>query len=133
MQNNLKNNVHWIFYVLGICTYTILILINKNYFPILIIGLIGLLYVWVLLSVLNKQYQTKHFIYTICFTGFLVSATLFFMHVLIQPINNFEFSTNANGYQPQREEFVPVVLNFHVFAKVLFLFFLFSIPIIIYK
>ena len=85
MLNNLKNNLQWIFYILGILIYTIFIFIDRGYFPMLIIFLIALLYLWVIIAVLNNQYSTKQFIYSICGVGFLIATTIFFMNALVEP------------------------------------------------
>ena len=132
MLNNLKNNLHWMFYILGLIVYTVFIFIDKGLFPILIILLITLLYIWVMLSIWNEQYTTKHFLYTICCTGFIASTTILFINGLTQPVDII-FASDENGVYPNKTEYVNAVLNFHVFAKVFGLFFLFSIPIIIYK
>jgi len=132
MLNNLKNNLHWMFYILGLIVYTVFIFLDKDLFPVLVILLITLLYIWVMLSIWNEKYSTKHFLYTICCTGFIASTTILFINGLTQPVDII-FASDENGVYPNKTEYVNAVLNFHVFAKVFGLFFLFSIPIIIYK
>ena len=80
MLNNLKNNLHWIFYMLGLLAYIVFISIKPQQFLVAILWLIFIMYSWVVIGILNKKYNFKYFIYTISLTGFVLSIGAFFIY-----------------------------------------------------
>ena len=80
MLNNLKNNFHWIFYMLGLLAYIIFILINPEQFLVSILWLIFIVYSWVIIGIINQQYQVKQLIYITSLTGTIFSIVAFFLY-----------------------------------------------------
>ena len=93
----------------------------------LIIFLIALLYLWVIIAVLNNQYSTKQFIYSICGVGFLIATTIFFMNALVEP-THIEIDAKYGTQNLSNH-----VFYFPALGQALFLFFISSVPILVYK
>lgn len=98
MLNNLKNTFHWTVYMLGMLAYVVFISINPQQFLLSILWLIFIIYAWVIIGILNKKYNFKHFVYMASFTGIILSVTAFFIYgveELPYPIGAIRFNTES--------------------------------------
>lgn len=114
MLINLKNNLHWLIYLISLLASICCFLDGM-----LIMGIIFLLsgvYGWLITSLICERYKLKDFIYTVCGSGTLLAIVFFF-------INGVEQVAFPEGAILFKEEGI---------AQALFLFFIFTIPVIIY-
>ena len=115
MLINLKNNLHWFLYGAGLCVY--FIMLTQTTLTLSIIWLLFVLYAWLLVLILTNQYCFKSFLYVFCFSGIIVSLSLFFSYGVEQiplPVGAILF---------KEEGILPSLL----------LFFVFSIPLLVYN
>ena len=114
MLINLKNNLHWLIYLISLLASICCFLDGA-----LILGIILLLsgiYGWLITALICEQYKFKHFLYTVCGSGILLAIVFFF----INGVEQLPFPEGA------------VLFNGEGIAQALFLFFIFTIPVIIY-
>ena len=98
MLNNLKNTFHWTVYMLGMLAYVVFISINPKQFLLSILWLIFIIYAWVIIGILNKKYNLKHFIYIASCSGIIMSIAAFFIYgveELPYPIGAIRFNTES--------------------------------------
>ena len=98
MLNNLKNTFHWMVYMLGMLAYVVFISINPKQFLLSILWLIFIIYAWVIIGILNKKYNLKHFIYITSCSGIIMSIAAFFIYgveELPYPIGAIRFNTES--------------------------------------
>ena len=98
MLNNLKNTFHWTVYMLGMLAYVVFISINPKQFLLSILWLIFIIYAWVIIGILNKKYNLKHFIYIASCSGIIMSIVAFFIYgveELPYPIGAIRFNTES--------------------------------------
>ena len=98
MLNNLKNTFHWTVYMLGMLAYVVFISINPKQFLLSILWLIFIIYAWVIIGILNKKYNLKHFIYIVSCSGIILSIVAFFIYgveELPYPIGAVRFNTES--------------------------------------
>jgi len=114
MLINLKNNLHWLIYLISlitsICCFVDGLLIWG------IICLLGGVYGWLICSLILEQYDFKHFLYIICGSGILISVVFFF----INGVEQVPFPEGA------------ILFKGDGIAQALFLFFVFTVPVILY-
>ena len=98
MLNNLKNTFHWTVYMLGMLEYVVFISINPKQFLLSILWLIFIIYAWVIIGILNKKYNLKHFIYIVSCSGIILSIAAFFIYGIEElpyPIGAVRFNTES--------------------------------------
>ena len=115
MINNLIKNTPWLEYVLGIIVY--FILISNQQFSLGIVWLIFVLYGWTIISILVQSYSLQSFIYALCGFGIIIAITLFFM----------------NGVQEVPFPKGAVQFKLDGIAQSLVVFFIFTVPLIVYQ
>ena len=115
MINNLIKNTPWLTYVLGIIVYFIFVL--NQQFSLSIVWLIFILYGWTIISILVQSYSLQSFIYALCGFGIIIAITLFFMN----GVEEVPFPKGA------------VQFKLDGIAQALVVFFIFTIPLIIYQ
>ena len=114
MLINLKNNLHWLIYLISLITSTCFF-----FDGLLILGIICLLaglYGWLISALIFEQYSFKDFLYTVCGSGVLIAIGIFF----INGVEQVPFPEGA------------ILFNGGGVAQALFLFFIFTVPVIIY-
>jgi len=115
MLINLKNNLHWLIYGAGLFAY--FIMLAQTTLTLSVIWLLFVLYLWLTVSIVTKQYCFKSLLYVFCLSGIIVSISLFFIYGVEQvplPVGAILF--REEGILPS-----------------LILLFVFSIPMIIYS
>ena len=115
MTINLKNNLHWLLYSAGLLVY--LVLLTQSTLALSIIWLIFILYIWLVVSIVLQQYFFKSFLYVCCASGILVAISIFF----INGIEELAFPQGA------------VLFKIEGIAQAVVLFFVFSVPLLIYN
>ena len=115
MINNLIKSTPWLEYVLGIIVY--FILISNQQFSLGIVWLIFVLYGWTIISILVQNYSLQSFIYALCGFGIIVAITLFFMN----GVEEVPFPKGA------------VQFKLDGIAQSLVVFFIFTVPLIVYQ
>ncbi len=114
MLINLKNNLHWLIYIIslvaGICCFVDGLLIWG------VMCLLGGVYGWLISSLIIEQYDFKYFLYVVCGSGILISIVFFF----INGVEQVPFPEGA------------VLFKGDGIAQALFLFFIFTVPVILY-
>ena len=114
MLNNLKNNLHWLIYLISLIA-SICFFIDG----LLVLGIICLLtglYGWLISALIIEQYSFKDFLYTVCGSGVLITIGFFF----INAVEQVPFPEGA------------ILFNGAGVAQAIFLFFIFTVPVIIY-
>ena len=114
MLINLKNNLHWLIYLISLIASTCFF-----FDGLLILGIIcllGGLYGWLIASLIFEQYSFQDFLYTVCGSGVLIAIGFFF----INGVEQVPFPEGA------------VLFNGAGIAQAFFLFFIFTVPVIIY-
>ena len=114
MLLNLRNNLHWVLFIIGITIYPIII--NRAPLSLGIVWLIFILYLWLTLAILFKQYDFQHFLYSLCSIGIIISISLFFLY----GIEEVPFPQGA------------ILFKLEGIAPSLLLFFIFTVPLILY-
>ena len=110
----LKNNLHWILFSLGFIFYCVLL--AQTTLSWSIVWLLFMIYTWLIISLILKQYIFKHFLYLLCSCGIWVSFTWFILKGIEEvPLPRGAFLFKAEGIIP---------------SVVLFMFF--TIPLIIH-
>ena len=115
MLINLKNNLHWLIYSIGLLMYFIMLV--QTTLTLSIIWLLFILYTWLVVSIITQQYCFKCLLYVFCSSGIIVALSLFF----IKGIEELPFPIGAILF---KEEGI---------LQALLLLFVFSIPIVIYN
>ena len=115
MINNLIKNTPWLEYLLGIIVY--FILISNQQFSLGIVWLIFVLYGWTIISILVQNYSLQSFIYALCGFGIIIATTLFFMN----GVEEVPFPRGA------------VQFKLDGIAQSLVVFFVFTVPLIVYQ
>ena len=115
MINNLIKNTPWLTYLLGIIVY--FILISNQQFSLGIVWLIFVLYGWTIISILVQSYSLQSFIYALCGFGIIIATTLFFMN----GVEEVPFPKGA------------VQFKLDGIAQSLVVFFIFTVPLIVYQ
>ena len=114
MLINLKNNLHWILFMVGLAFY--FVLLANAMLSWSIVWLLFILYAWLIVAIGFQQYIFKHFLYLLCFAGMWVSITWFFIKGIEEiPIPEGAFLFKVEGVIPS-----------------IILFILFTIPLILY-
>ena len=113
--NLLKRNLHWIIYLAGLVFYPIII--SNAVASLGIIWLMFLLYLWLIVSMIIKQYVFKDFLYLLCMSGIIVAISLFF----INGIEEIPFPEGA------------ILFKVEGVVQALALFFVFTTPLIMYN
>ena len=115
MLINLQNNLHWLIYIASLIASISLFADQLLIFGI--ICLLGGIYGWLISALVFKQYAFQYFLYVICASGILISIVFFF----INGVEQVPFPEGA------------VLFNTAGIAQALFLFFIFTMPIMIYN
>ena len=115
MLINLQNNLHWLIYTTSLVASISLFIDQLLIFGI--ICLLGGIYGWLICALVFKQYSFQYFLYVICASGILISIVFFF----INGVEQVPFPEGA------------VLFNTAGIAQAFFLFFVFTIPIMIYN
>ena len=114
MLINLQNNLHWLIYaaalIASICLFCDQLLIFG------IVCLLAGIYGWLITALVFRQYLFKYFLYIICASGILISVVFFF----INGVEQLPFPKGA------------ILFNGAGVAQALFLFFIFTVPVIVY-
>ena len=113
--NLIKKNLHWIIYLVGLVFYPIII--SNAIASLGVIWLMFLLYLWLILSMIIKEYVFKDFLYLLCISGVIVAISLFF----INGIEEIPFPEGA------------ILFKLEGVIQALALFFIFTAPLIIYN
>ncbi len=114
MLINLKNNLHWLIYLLSLATSICCFVDGLLIWGIMC--LLGGVYGWLISSLIVEQYDFKSFLYIICSSGILISIVFFF----INGVEQVPFPEGA------------IVFKGDGIAQALFLFFIFTVPVILY-
>ena len=101
--------------------YIVTVIINTALFYNAIIGIIAILYLWVVLSFLNGQYNLKKFICMISCTGTTIAISTFFIYGISEVATDYQQSKNGILYD----------FNSEAISISLALLFVFTLPIII--
>ena len=115
MLLNLRNNLHWVLFIIGITIYPIII--NRASLSLGVVWLIFILYLWLTLAILFKQYGFQQFLYSLCSIGIIISVSLFFLY----GIEEVPFPQGA------------ILFKLEGIAPSLLLFFIFTVPLILYN
>tara|TARA_Y100001970_G_scaffold58592_1_gene74426 strand:- start:2356 stop:2841 length:486 start_codon:yes stop_codon:yes gene_type:complete len=110
----LKNNLHWILFSLGFIFYCVLL--AQAALSWSIVWLIFMIYTWLIISLILKQYVFKQFLYLLCSSGIWVSLTWF----IIKGVEEVPLPKGAFLFKT--EGIIPSII----------LFMLFTIPLIIH-
>ena len=113
--NLIKKNLHWIVYLVGLVFYPIII--SNSIASLGVIWLMFLLYLWLIISMIIKEYVFKDFLYLLCISGVIVAISLFF----INGIEEIPFPEGA------------ILFKLEGVIQALALFFVFTAPLIIYN
>jgi len=113
MLENLKQNIPLIEIILGYVIYILLLV--KTSFPLAVLWIMFIIYLWLLSSMVLKKYTFNAFLYLLCSSGIAVAISFFFL----KGVEELPYPEGA--------------LMFHVdgIAKAFFLLFLCTIPMII--
>jgi len=114
MLYNLRNNLHWIVYILGIILFPIILL--KTTLSLGVVWLIFILYFWLTIAIILTTYSLRDFLYSVCFIGIIISFSIFFLHGL----EELAFPQGA------------IMFKIEGIAQALLIFFIFTVPLIIY-
>tara|TARA_Y100000590_G_scaffold402969_1_gene489166 strand:- start:220 stop:723 length:504 start_codon:yes stop_codon:yes gene_type:complete len=115
MQNNFLQILPWAKYLLGLGVY--FVFISQQQLSMAIIWFVFVVYGWTILSIIFKTYKLQDFVYIVCFSGIVVAITLFFMNGVEEvPFPKGAVQFKADGI-----------------AQSLLLFFIFTLPLIIYS
>ena len=114
MLYNLRNNLHWIVYILGIILFPIILL--KTTLSLGVVWLIFILYFWLTIAIILTTYNVRDFLYSVCFIGIIISFSIFFLHGL----EELAFPQGA------------IMFKIEGIAQALLIFFIFTVPLIIY-
>ena len=115
MQNNFLQILPWAKYLLGLSVY--FVFISQQQLSVAIIWFVFVVYGWTILSIILKTYKLQDFVYIVCFSGIVVAITLFFMNGVEEvPFPKGAVQFKADGI-----------------AQSLLLFFIFTLPLIIYS
>ena len=115
MQNNFLQILPWAKYLLGLGVY--FVFISQQQLSVAIIWFVFVVYGWTILSILFKTYKLQDFVYVVCFSGIVVAITLFFMNGVEEvPFPKGAVQFKADGI-----------------AQSLLLFFIFTLPLILYS
>ena len=114
MLLNLRNNLHWVSLILGIVIYPYIL---DTSLALGIVWLIFILYFWLTISMICNVYKLDHFLLSVCSIGILIAISIFFIHGIEEapfPVGAIIFKTDG-------------------IAQALLVFFVFTVPLIIYK
>ena len=114
MLLNLRNNLHWVIFIIGITIYPFII--NRASLSLGVVWLIFILYLWLTLAILFKQYSFQQFLHSLCSIGIVISISLFFLY----GIEEVPFPRGA------------ILFKLEGIAPSLLLFFIFTVPLILY-
>ncbi|MBI64823.1 MAG: hypothetical protein CMG64_00815 [Candidatus Marinimicrobia bacterium] len=115
MQNNFLQILPWAKYLLGLSVY--FVFISQQQLSVAIIWFVFVVYGWTILSIIFKTYKLQDFVYVVCFSGIVVAITLFFMNGVEEvPFPKGAVQFKADGI-----------------AQSLLLFFIFTLPLILYS
>ena len=114
MLLNLRNNIHWISLILGIFVYPYIV---NTSLSLGVVWLIFVVYFWLTTAMLCDVYRLDHFLFTVCSAGILIAVSIFF----INGIEEVPFPEGA------------IIFKMDSIAQALLVFFIFSVPLIIYK
>ena len=113
MFDNLKQNIPTIALIFGYVIYIVFLI--KASFPLAVLWIMCIVYLWLLSALILKKYTYNAFLYVLCSAGVAISISFFFLKGV------------------EELSFPPGALLFHIdgIAKSFFLFFICTIPIII--
>ena len=114
MLLNLRNNLHWVSLILGIIIYPYIL---ETSLALGIVWLIFILYFWLTISMICNVYKLDHFLLSVCSIGILIAISIFFIH----GIEEAPFPVGA------------IIFKTEGIAQALLVFFIFTVPLIIYK
>tara|TARA_B100000959_G_C14836497_1_gene564125 strand:+ start:414 stop:917 length:504 start_codon:yes stop_codon:yes gene_type:complete len=114
MLLNLRNNLHWVSLILGIVIYPYIL---DTSLALGIVWLIFILYFWLTISMICNVYKLDHFLFSVCSIGILIAISIFFIH----------------GIEEAPLPVGAIIFKAEGIAQALLVFFIFTVPLIIYK